>query len=125
MLRQLFTNVYAEQHHTKHQHTHHHPRLQNLLLQFPIHYLLYKTVVPLEIAKEQVSPYRIDDYAKDGAPGEGRLLCSFYHEPLRTGIKIDVNKFAISAHVALKLGRQALKSYLKITCEFRLHILSN
>ena len=26
---------------------------------------------------------------------------------------------------ALKLGEQALKSYLKITCEFQLHILPN
>ena len=30
-------------------------------------------------------PYlKIDDYAKDGGPGEVRLLCCFYHEPLRT-----------------------------------------
>ena len=26
----------------------------------------------------------IDDYAKDGGPGVIRLLCSFYHEPLRS-----------------------------------------
>ena len=26
----------------------------------------------------------IDDYAKDGGPREIQLLCSFYHEPLRT-----------------------------------------
>ena len=44
-------------------------------------------------------------------------------EPLRTWIKIDVNKFATSAYKALKLSTQALKNYLKITCEFRLHIL--
>ena len=37
----------------------------------------------------------IDDYAKSGGPGEVRLLCSFYHESLRTGIKTIVNKFAI------------------------------
>ena len=27
---------------------------------------------------------KIDDYAKDGGPEEVRLLCSFYHELLRT-----------------------------------------
>ena len=27
---------------------------------------------------------RIDDYIKDGGPGEVRRLCSFYHEPFRT-----------------------------------------
>ena len=26
----------------------------------------------------------IDDYAKDGGPGEIHLLCRFYHESLRT-----------------------------------------
>ena len=43
----------------------------------------------------------VDDYAKDGGPGEVRLLCSFYHESLRTWIKTIVNKFAISNHTAL------------------------
>ena len=38
-----------------------------------------------------------DDYAKDGGPGEVWLLCSFYREPLRTWIKTNVNKFAISS----------------------------
>ena len=31
-----------------------------------------------------LSGLEIDDYAKDGGPWEVRLLCSFYHEPLRT-----------------------------------------
>ena len=47
----------------------------------------------------------IDNYAEDGGPGDVWLSCSFYHEPLHTWIKIDVNKFAISAHMALKLSR--------------------
>ena len=64
--------------------------------------------------------YSIDDYAKNGGLGEVWILCSFYHELLRTWIKTNVNKFAISSHTALKLGKQALKSYLKITCEFQL-----
>ena len=29
----------------------------------------------------------VDNYAKDGGPGEVGLLCSFYHEHLRTWIK--------------------------------------
>ena len=60
-----------------------------------------------------------DLYAKDGGLGEVWILCNFYHEPLRTWIKTNANKFAISSHTALKLGNQALKSYLKITCEFQ------
>ena len=49
----------------------------------------------------------IDDYAKDGGQGEVWLLCSFYHEPLRTGIETYVTKFAISNHTALELDVQA------------------
>ena len=59
--------------------------------------------------------YTVDDYAKDGGPGEVQLLCSLYHEPLR-------NKFAISSLTAFKLGKYAL---IKVTCEFQLHILPN
>ena len=62
----------------------------------------------------------IDHYAKDGGLGEVWILCSFYHEPLRTLIKTNVNKFVISSHTALKLRKQAMKSYSKITCEFQL-----
>ena len=47
----------------------------------------------------------IDNYAKDGGQGDVWHLCSLYHEPLRTWIKIDINKFPISTHMALKLGR--------------------
>ena len=36
----------------------------------------------------------IDDYAKDGGPGEVWLLCNFYHECLRTWIKIEVCYFS-------------------------------
>ena len=38
---------------------------------------------------------RINDYAKDGGPGEIGLLCSFCQEPLRTLNKINVRKFAV------------------------------
>ena len=34
-------------------------------------------------------------------------------------------KFAISSHTALKLGTQSLRTYLKVTCEYELHILPN
>ena len=67
----------------------------------------------------------IDDYAKDGGPGEVRLLCSFYHEPLRSWIEKDVNKFAISNHTALTLDVQALRRYLSLICEYELYILPN
>ena len=66
-----------------------------------------------------------DNYAKDGRPGEVRLLCSFYHESLRTGIETNVNKFAISNHTALKLNVQALRSYLNLICEYELYTLPN
>ena len=34
--------------------------------------------------REPLIPHEIDDYADDGRSGEVGLLCSFYHEPLRT-----------------------------------------
>ena len=52
-------------------------------------------------------------------------MCSFYHEPLRTLIKTNVNKFAISNHDALKLGIQTFRRYLKVSFEEELHILPN
>ena len=66
-----------------------------------------------------------DGYAKDGGPEEVWLLSSFYHESLRTWIKTIVNKFAISNHTALILGVDALRSYLKLICEYELHSLPN
>ena len=33
--------------------------------------------------------------------------------------------FAASTHMALKLDRQVLRNYLKLTCEYELYILSN
>ena len=35
-------------------------------------------------------PVIMDDYAKDGGPGEVWLLCSFYHESLRSLIVKEV-----------------------------------
>ena len=67
----------------------------------------------------------MDDYAKDGRPGEVQLLCSFYHDPLRTWIETNVNKFAISKHKALKIDLHTLRSYLRLICEYELYILSN
>ena len=52
-----------------------------------------------------------------------KTSCSIYHEPLRTWIKTNVNKFAIWTHTAFKSDKQALRSYLKLTCEYELHIL--
>ena len=49
----------------------------------------------------------------------------FLHESLRTWIKTVVNKFAILNHTALILGVHALRSYLKLICEYELHSLQN
>ena len=38
---------------------------------------------------------------------------------------MNVNKFAISNHTALKLDVRALRSYLSLTCEYELYILPN
>ena len=46
---------------------------------------------------------------------------SFYYEFLRTWIKTIVNKFAISNYTALILGMYALRTYLKLICEYELH----
>ena len=69
--------------------------------------------------------FQIDNYAKNGGPGEIWLLFSFYHESLRTWIKKIVNKFAISNHTALLLRLRALRIYLKLICEYELYSLPN
>ena len=53
------------------------------------------------------------------------LLCSFYHESLRTWIKTIVNQFAILNQTALILAVHALRSYLKLICEYDLHSVPN
>ena len=67
----------------------------------------------------------IDDYAKDGGPGEVQLLCSFYHEPLPTWIETSISKFAISNHMALKIDLNTLGNCLMLICEYELYILPN
>ena len=37
----------------------------------------------------------------------------------------NVNKLAILNHVSLKLTKGPLRSYLKLTCQYQLHILPN
>ena len=44
---------------------------------------------------------------------------------MRTQIKTVVNKFAILNHTALILGVHALRSYLKLICEYELRSLPN
>ena len=44
--------------------------------------------------------------------------------PSSTRVKTN-NKIAISSHTAIKLDKQALRSYLKPTCEYELHTLPN
>ena len=48
---------------------------------------------------------------------------SDFHEPLRTRIKTIVNKFAFSNYTALILDVHALRSYLKLICEYELYSL--
>ena len=68
----------------------------------------------LKCVYSQWSNHLTDNYAEDGGQLEAWILCSFYHEHLRTWIKTNVNNFPISNHTALKLRKLALKSYLKI-----------
>ena len=58
---------------------------------------------PTEEESFYISTQLKDDYTKDGGPGEVRLLCTFYHEPLCTLIETKANVFAIANHTALKL----------------------
>ena len=41
------------------------------------------------------------------------------------GSKTIVNKFVISNHTVLILGAHALRSYLKLICEYEIHSLPN
>ena len=52
-------------------------------------------------------------------------MCSFYHEPLHNCIETNTNKFAISNRTASKLGIQILRSYLKLSCEYEVHTISD
>ena len=81
--------------------------------------------IPFVSRPWQASEIWIEGYAKDGGPGKVWFLCSFYHESLRTWIKTIVNKFAISNHTALILRVHALRSYLKLICEYERHNLPN
>ena len=79
----------------------------------------------LKLAIAEGKPPKIDDYAKDRGPGEVWHLCSFYHEFLRTWIKTIVNKVANSNYAALIFSVHALRSYLKLICEYELHSIPN
>ena len=57
--------------------------------------------------------------------GRSDFCVAFYHESLHTWIKAIVNKFAISNRMALILGVRALRSYLKLICEYELYSLPN
>ena len=64
----------------------------------------------------------LDDCAKD-VGYQGLTFCSFYHESLHTWIETIVNKFAVSNHTVLTSGVHALRSCLKLICEYELHSL--
>ena len=44
---------------------------------------------------------------------------------MRAWIETNVNKFAISNHMALKIDLHALRSYLRPMCKYKLYILPN
>ena len=44
-----------------------------------------------------ISVVTIDHYAEDGELGEVGILCSFYHEPLRTSIKTMLTSLLFQA----------------------------
>ena len=69
--------------------------------------------------------FYIQPNTKESGLAEVSLLCSFYHEPLLTRIKIYLNKFAIWDHITLKLATEFVRSYLKLACEYELHTSSN
>ena len=57
--------------------------------------------------------------------GRSDFYAVFSTSLIRTWIKTNVNKFAISSHTALTLGVHAFRSYLKLICEYELDSLPN
>ena len=57
--------------------------------------------------------------------GRSDFYVVLYHESLRTWIKTLVNKFAISNHTVSILSVHALRSYLKLICEYEFHSIPN
>ena len=57
--------------------------------------------------------------------GRSDFYVVFTMNPCVLGIKTIVNKLAISNHTALILCAHALRSYLKLICEYELHSLPN
>ena len=50
--------------------------------------------------------------------GKSDFYVVFTMSPCALGLKTIANKFAISNHTALILGVHALRSYLKLICEY-------
>ena len=59
----------------------------------------------------------MDNYAKDSGPGAVWLLCSFYHDALRTQIIMNVNNFVIWVHTCFKSETSSLWSHLELAWE--------
>ena len=55
--------------------------------------------------------------------GRSDFYVVFTKRSLRTWIKTTVIKFVISNHTALISGVHALRSYLKLICEYELHYI--
>ena len=61
---------------------------------------------------------KIDDYAKDRGPEEVSLLCSFYHESLRTWIKTIIRYFK---SYGFDIRCACSQKVLEGNCEYGLH----
>ena len=69
---------------------------------------------------------RIDDYAKMADHGRSDFCTVNYIGSLGAlGLRTIANKFAVSNHTVLILRVHALRSYLKLICEYELHSLPN
>ena len=75
-------------------------------------------ILPIYIARLTITLKMADQ-------GRSDFYVVFSHDSLRTWIKTIVNKFAISNYTPLILGVHALRSYLKLICEYELHSLPN
>ena len=52
--------------------------------------------------------------------GRIRVLCSYYHHPLRTSFIIDVDNFAVSSRTSFDLNVKTRKSRKDLICEYEL-----
>ena len=80
---------------------------------------------PLYTSSSLHGMFLILSYLATSLADQGRSdVCVVFTMSLCT-LELKQTVISLLCHTALKLGEQAPKSYLKISCEFQLHILSN